>query len=117
VILGIVGGIALIIGAGGLFWIQWTKSDRAPAEKKTYTLDYAFLAILAITPFTGLLTMLLRTTSALGTALVAHLAFVAALFITMPYEKFVHFVYRTLALVSFEMEGGARIATPEQRAS
>jgi citrate/tricarballylate utilization protein len=40
----------------------------------------------------------------MGPILIIHLSTVVALFITAPYGKFVHFVYRTLALVRFQIE-------------
>jgi citrate/tricarballylate utilization protein len=43
--------------------------------------------------------MLLRETAAMRPLLIVHLAIVLALFITMPYGKFVHGLYRTLALI------------------
>ena len=67
-------------------------------------MDYVFLVTLGCTALTGMLTLLLRTTSAMGSILVLHLAFIAALFVTAPYGKFVHFVYRTLALIRYEIE-------------
>ena len=47
---------------------------------------------------------LLRATPAMGTLLAIHLGFVLALFITMPYGKLVHTVYRYAALVKNAME-------------
>ena len=54
----------------------------------------------------GMLTLILRATAAMGSILVIHLACIAALFISAPYGKFVHAVYRTLALVRYEIEQG-----------
>jgi citrate/tricarballylate utilization protein len=51
-----------------------------------------------------MLTLILRATSAMGSILVLHLACIAALFISAPYGKFVHAVYRTLALIRYEIE-------------
>jgi len=100
VILGTLGGILLLIGAAGLIWFKW-KSDRAPAEGRAYAMDYAFLILLGLTALSGMLTLIFRTTPALGTFLVLHLAVIAALFITVPYGKFVHALYRSLALVRY----------------
>jgi citrate/tricarballylate utilization protein len=36
--------------------------------------------------------------------LIGHLAFVLALFVTLPYGKFVHGIYRAAALVKFRKE-------------
>ncbi len=48
--------------------------------------------------------MLLRDTAAMGPLLALHLGFVFALFITMPYGKFVHGLYRFVALVRYARE-------------
>ena len=104
-IFGSVGGVLLIIGTAGLIAMK-RKSDRVPAIERAYTMDYAFLAILGLVALTGLLTLTFRATAAMGSLLVLHLALVAALFVTAPYGKFVHAVYRTLALVRYYAEQG-----------
>lgn len=103
VIFGSVGGVGLIVGTAGLLWFK-VKSDRTLSAPGAYGLDYAFLVFLGLTGLTGMLTLLLRSTPALGTMLVIHLGTVAALFITAPYGKFVHFVYRSFALIRYQIE-------------
>jgi citrate/tricarballylate utilization protein len=103
VILGTLGGVLLLIGAAGLIWFKW-KSDRAPSEDRAYAMDYAFLILLGLSALSGMLTLIFRATAALGALLVLHLAAVAALFITAPYGKFVHALYRSLALVRYYVE-------------
>jgi len=100
---GAAGGILLIIGTAGLTWLKW-KSDRAPAVARAYGMDYTFLVTLGLVALTGMLTLIFRATPALGAILVLHLGFIAALFITAPYGKFVHAVYRSLALVRYYAE-------------
>jgi citrate/tricarballylate utilization protein len=48
---------------------------------------------------TGLLTLVLRDSAAFGPVLGVHLAAVVACFAIAPYTKFMHVVYRFLALV------------------
>jgi citrate/tricarballylate utilization protein len=103
VIFGSVGGVALIIGTLGLIWLK-ARSDLDPAGHNTYSMDYAFLVILFLTALTGMLTLICRDTAALGTMLVIHLAVVGSLFVTAPYGKFVHALYRSLALIKFHAE-------------
>jgi citrate/tricarballylate utilization protein len=67
-------------------------------------MDYTFLVTLFLASLTGMLTLILRSTSAMGSILVIHLASIAALFLTAPYGKFVHAVYRTLAIVRYSAE-------------
>lgn len=103
VLCGIIGGIGLIIGTSGLLWFK-VESDRSLSAKTAYSMDYAFLFFLGLVALTGMLTLMLRETGALGTMLLIHLASVAALFITAPYGKFVHVVYRTFALIRYQIE-------------
>jgi citrate/tricarballylate utilization protein len=103
VVLGSLGGVALIIGTAGLIYMKML-SDPAPAARRTYGMDYAFLVTLGLAALSGMLTLIFRTTQFLGTLLVLHLALVAALFLTAPYGKFVHALYRSLALVKYYVE-------------
>jgi citrate/tricarballylate utilization protein len=103
VLFGTVGGVALVIGTSGLISLK-TKSDSAPAGDKMTWMDFVFLFSLWLVALTGLATLILRNTSAMGSILVLHLACVAVLFLSAPYGKFVHAVYRTLALTRYEVE-------------
>jgi citrate/tricarballylate utilization protein len=103
VIFGSVGGVALIIGTGGLIWFK-LRSDPEPAGAGASGMDYVFLVTLGLTALTGMLTLVFRATTAMGSMLVLHLALISALFVTAPYGKFVHFVYRSLALIRYEIE-------------
>ncbi len=103
VILGTLGGIGLLIGTVGLLYLKW-RSDRDPANATMLGMDVAFLVLLFATSLTGLLLLALRETPAMGTLLVIHLGVVAGLFITLPYGKFVHVVYRYAALVRYSIE-------------
>ena len=103
VVLGSLGGISMIIGTAGLLLLK-PGSDQSTAEAGMVALDYAFLIILGLAAVTGMLTLALRSTAAMGTTLTIHLGLVAALYITAPYGKFVHGVYRYLALVRNALE-------------
>jgi citrate/tricarballylate utilization protein len=103
VVFGTAGGVAMIIGSLGLIWFKW-KSDNVPAGTLAPGMDYMFLVMLCLTSLSGLSTLVFRATSAMGSILVMHLGLVAALFITAPYGKFVHLVYRFLALVKYRTE-------------
>ncbi len=103
VIFGAIGGVALILGTGGLIYFK-LQSDRAPAEATATGMDYVFLITLGLSALTGILTLVFRETSAMGSILVLHLASIAALFLSAPYGKFVHAVYRTLAVIRYEIE-------------
>ena len=105
VIFGTLGGVALVIGTGGLIWLK-LQSDSEPAGAGAPGMDYVFLVTLGLAAFTGMLTLIFRATAAMGSILVLHLAFISALFLTAPYGKFVHGVYRTLAVIRYEIEKG-----------
>jgi citrate/tricarballylate utilization protein len=62
-------------------------------------MDIAFIVMLGLTALTGLFLLFLRETSMMGILLTVHVGIAAGLFITMPYSKFVHGVYRWAALV------------------
>ncbi len=98
VILGTIGGIALLIGTAGLLYLK-AKMDPVPATAKAYSMDVGFLVLLFMTSFSGFLLLFFRETSVMGILLVIHLGFVLGLFITMPYGKFVHAIYRFAALI------------------
>jgi citrate/tricarballylate utilization protein len=103
VLLGTVGGLALLVGTGGLLYLK-RKMDRAPAAMETIGMDVAFTSLLFMTSLSGLLLLGLRDTPLMGTLLAVHLGFVLGLFITMPYGKFVHGIYRYAALVKNAIE-------------
>jgi citrate/tricarballylate utilization protein len=57
-----------------------------------------------LTSLTGMALLIWRATPAMGPLLALHLGMVFALFIAMPYGKFVHGIYRTVALVRYARE-------------
>ena len=103
VLLGTLGGVGLLIGPAGLLWLM-ARRDSALGSEKQIGMDVAFLVLLFLVSITGLLLLALRETPAMGALLVVHLATVMALFITLPYGKFVHAVYRFAALVRYHLE-------------
>ncbi len=103
VLLGIAGGIGLTIGPAGLLAEKWRR-DPALEDQARFGMDAAFLAMLFLAGVTGLALLILRATPAMGMLLALHLGVVFALFLTMPYGKFVHGVYRFAALVRYARE-------------
>ncbi len=103
VILGTIGGIGLIVGPAGLLKEKWAR-DPVLSDDSRRGMDVAFLVMLFLTSLTGLALLALRETAAMGILLAVHLGVVFALFLTMPYGKFMHGLYRFLALVRYAME-------------
>ena len=103
VLLGSVGGIGLLVGPAGLAWLR-ARRDPALAGGKQIGMDWGFLLLLPLVSATGLLLLALRETATMGAMLALHLGTVMALFITLPYGKFVHAVYRFAALVRYHVE-------------
>ena len=103
VMLGTLGGIGLLVGPAGLLWLR-TRRDPALVDRSQDGMDAGFLWLLFLTSATGLALLALRQTGAMGLALAIHLGFVMALFLTLPYGKFVHALYRFAALVRFHIE-------------
>ncbi len=103
VVLGTLGGIGLLVGPVGLLRAK-LKRDPLLRDESRFGMETAFLAMLFLTSLTGLALLVLRATPAMGTLLAIHLGVVFALFLTMPYGKFVHGLYRFAALVRYAKE-------------
>jgi citrate/tricarballylate utilization protein len=103
VVLGTLGGVGLLIGPAGLLAAKW-KRDPALVDEQRYGMDAAFTVMLFLTGITGMALLVWRDTAAMGPLLALHLGFVFALFITLPYSKFVHGIYRFVALVRYARE-------------
>jgi citrate/tricarballylate utilization protein len=103
VLLGIAGGIGLLAGPAGLLWLRRERDPELvdPAQRG---MDVGFLVLLILVSATGLALLFLRETRAMGVLLAVHLGAVLALFLTLPYGKFVHALYRFAALVRFHLE-------------
>lgn len=103
VVAGTAGGIGLLIGPAGLLWLRAIRDPALSSDRQT-GMDVGFLALLIGTSLTGLLLLALRETAVMGPLLGVHLGVVMGFFITLPYGKFVHAVYRFAALVRYHIE-------------
>jgi citrate/tricarballylate utilization protein len=103
VLLGIAGGIGLLIGPAGLLWLNLKRHPlQGDAEQKP--MDRGFIALLLLTSLTGLLLLGLRDTAVMGLLLAVHLGVVMALFLTLPYGKFAHGIFRSASLLKWSIE-------------
>ncbi len=108
VLLGTAGGLGLVVGPAGLLMIKRHRpADLSDEGRKG--MDAAFLWMLLLTGLSGLALLVLRSTSAMGIVLALHLGFVFAFFATMPYGKFVHGLYRYLALVRYASDSRSHV--------
>ncbi|MGH8518784.1 MAG: tricarballylate utilization protein TcuB, partial [Panacagrimonas sp.] len=90
-------------GPIGLMWLRHRR-DQELADPSQAGMDVGFLVLLLVTSVTGLSLLAFRETRAMGVLLALHLGAVMALFLTLPYGKFVHALYRFAALVRFHLE-------------
>jgi citrate/tricarballylate utilization protein len=98
VVLGALGGLGLLAGPAGLFWLKRIR-DPALDDLKPRDFGDSFIALLLLASVTGLLLLALRETAAMSWLLVVHLGVVLALFAWLPYGKFMHGYYRFAALL------------------
>jgi len=102
-LLGVTGGAAMLVGTVGLWRLNLARHT-LHGDAAQRPVDRGFIALLFVTAASGLLLAAARHTPALALLLSLHLASVMALFITMPYGKFVHGVYRLAALLKWSLE-------------
>ena len=103
VLLGTAGGIGLLIGPAGLWWLNLRRHPQhGDAAQKP--MDRGFIALLFFTSLTGLALLAWRDTGAMALLLAVHLGVVMALFLTLPYGKFAHGFYRSAALLKNAIE-------------
>jgi citrate/tricarballylate utilization protein len=102
-ILGTVGGIALTVGTFGLWRLNLAR-DPQHGDAQQRPMDRGFIALLFFISVTGLALMLSKNTAAMPVLLAVHLGMVMALFLTLPYGKFAHGIFRTAALLRFAVE-------------
>jgi len=103
--LGAFSGVALVVGGAMLIFRRWGNKDEVGANGYA---DYLFLYVMALTGLTGMLSWLMRYSGVPMLAYVnyfIHMVFVYFLLWYMPYSKFAHMIYRTLAIVYAKQVG------------
>jgi len=103
VLLGTAGGILMLVGCSGLMALK-IFGDQTPSEQSLLGADMALILLLGMSALSGLLLLAFRSTAGMGILLAFHLALIFALFLVLPYSKFVHGVYRSAALLKNAME-------------
>jgi citrate/tricarballylate utilization protein len=102
-LLGSLGGVMLLLGSLGLLRLNLLRHpDHGAKEQRT--MDRGFIMLLILISASGLGLMLGRNTTAMTGLLLVHLSSVLALFVTLPYGKFAHGIYRMASLMRFSVE-------------
>ena len=102
-LLGGAGGLSLMAGTAGL-WRLNRRRHPALGDVAQKPMDLGFIALLFLTASTGMALWACRGLPAQTPVLCLHLGAVMALFLTLPYGKFAHAVYRTAALLRHAIE-------------
>lgn len=100
---GITGGLFLGIGSS---WLGWLHLRRNPehGDRAQRPMDLGFIALLWLTAWSGLLLVAVKASPYLPFVLATHLGIVMALFLTLPYGKFAHGIFRMVALLRHHVE-------------
>jgi citrate/tricarballylate utilization protein len=103
VVLGTIGGVGLVVGPLGLLWLN-LKRNSLQGDPKQRPMDLGFIVLLLLISLTGLGLLVCRAGPGMPVALAMHLGFVFAFFGTLPYNKFAHGVFRSVALLKWAVE-------------
>ena len=101
--LGIAGGFGLLIGPAGLLWLNLRRHDQH-GDVRQRPMDRVFITLLFLSGFTGLALLIWRDSPAMVNLLAIHLGVISALFISLPYGKFAHGIFRCAALLKSSIE-------------
>ena len=99
VLLGTLGGVGLLVGPAGLMWLNLAR-DPEHGDRSQRPMDRGFIALLFAVAATGLALLAWRDSAAMALLLAVHLGVVMGLFLTLPYGKFAHGVFRSAALLN-----------------
>jgi len=103
VLLGTAGGVGLLIGPLGLLWLNLRRGPER-GDRLHNPMDRGFIALLLLASLSGMALLACRDTAAMALLLALHLGVVMALFLTLPYGKFAHGVFRGAALLKWAIE-------------
>ena len=104
-IIGNVGGIALLVG---LTWVVWRRLSRRNEAGRSVYFDWYFIGVLYLVTITGFVVEVVRYANLREVSYslyLVHLVFYFMLFTYLPFTKFAHIIYRTLALTHARQVG------------
>lgn len=116
VMLGLVGGVTMTVGAVGLLGLE-ARADREPSDRGETRLNVAFLILLALVGASGLAVLGFRSTPAMGLLLSTHLGLVFGLFAALPFSKALHAPFRAAALLRAAIDGNRRASAQAPEAA
>ncbi|MFD2180651.1 tricarballylate utilization 4Fe-4S protein TcuB [Rhodoplanes azumiensis] len=111
VLAGTIGGVAMLIGIGGLVSVE-RRADTAATEPGETRLNLIFLGLLGLVAASGLAVLGLRETMLMGVTLTLHLGLVTGFFLVLPASKMMHAPFRAAALLRAAID---RVASPPRR--
>lgn len=100
VVLGTLGGIGLLVGPAGLLVCRH-RIPMALRHSRDDQMSDVLSTLLMLISLSGFALMLWRESAAMGLLLAGHLGLVLGFFLCMPYGKFMHSVYRLIALARY----------------
>ncbi|MNF40842.1 hypothetical protein D3C85_316750 [compost metagenome] len=103
VLLGTAGGIGLLVGPAGLLLLNYRRNP-AHGDQAQAPMDRGFILLLFLISLSGLALLAWRDSGAMAMLLAIHLGLVMAFFLTMPYGKFAHGIFRSAALLKHAIE-------------
>jgi len=112
VLIGTLGGLMLLSGTSGFIYLKFNQRRARQMGQLQLQLDLTLTTSLWLIALSGLLLLALRETNAMPTLLLVHLGFVFGFFITMPYSKMVHGLFRMLSLTLFYAEAEDAVGDP-----
>ena len=102
-LLGAVGGVLLLLGTAQLLRLRLARHP-AQGDAAQKPMDLGFIVLLLLTSVTGLGLWFARGLPGQTVWLAVHLGVVMALFVTLPFGKFAHGVFRCAALLKYQIE-------------
>jgi quinone-modifying oxidoreductase subunit QmoC len=113
----ILGNLSALLLLGGGILLSASRSGIHRSLIRTTAFDMFFLSVVVMVIATGVIVEIARFTMSANVAsfiYTAHLGVVLCLFLTFPYSKFAHMLYRTLALVHQRVTAAPTAGYPEE---
>jgi len=110
----ILGNLSTLALLAGLVLVIWDRATAPAATETSNSRDWTFIGILFTVTVTGLATEILRYADVRSLAYpvyFVHLTVVFALLMYLPYSRFAHMIYRSVALVHARYSGREAIGT------